>query len=83
MTCGDVRREHCLNLLCWLEERFKDGRLLEHICGQLALNVSKLRFEKGQKGNKIMWKTNDIENGDENSAWIKTWQQNILDYLSI
>ena len=44
LTCGDVRRsiqhEHRMNLLLWLEERFKDGRSIEQICRQLALSNS-------------------------------------------
>ena len=44
LTCGDVRRtiqyEHRMNLLHWLEERFKDGCSLEQICSQLALSNS-------------------------------------------
>lgn len=41
LTCGDVRRniqeDHRLNLLRWLEERFKDGCSVEQISIQLAL----------------------------------------------
>jgi hypothetical protein len=44
LTCGDVRRtiqlEHRINLLHWLEERFKDGCSLEQIYGHLALSNS-------------------------------------------
>ena len=44
LTCGDVRRliqhEHRLNLLHWLEQRFKDGIPIEQICSQLALSSS-------------------------------------------
>ena len=41
LTCGDVRRtiqeEHRVNLLHWLEERFKAGCSIDEICVQLAL----------------------------------------------
>jgi hypothetical protein len=41
LTCGDVRRnvqeDHRLNLLFWLEERFKAGYSVEQISIQLAL----------------------------------------------
>jgi hypothetical protein len=41
LTCGDVRRtiqnEHRLNLLLWLETRFRDGLSVEQIRCQLAL----------------------------------------------
>jgi hypothetical protein len=44
LTCGDVRRliqhEHRMNLLSWLEERFKEGCSVEQIRGQLALSNS-------------------------------------------
>ena len=44
LTCGDVRRsiqhEHRMNLLLWLEDRFKDGCSIEQICRQLALSNS-------------------------------------------
>jgi hypothetical protein len=44
LTCGDVRRniqhQHRLNLLHWLEDRFKDGCSIQQVCSQLALSNS-------------------------------------------
>ncbi|TFG71221.1 MAG: hypothetical protein E4H27_05070 [Anaerolineales bacterium] len=44
LTCGDVRRniqhQHHLNLLHWLEDRFKDGCSIQQVCSQLALSNS-------------------------------------------
>jgi hypothetical protein len=44
LTCGDIRRriqhEHRLNLLNWLEVRFKEGCSIEQISSQLALYSS-------------------------------------------
>lgn len=42
LTCGDVRKiiqhEQCMNLLYWLEERFKAGCSSEQISSQLAIS---------------------------------------------
>jgi len=44
LTCGDVRRniqhQHRLNLLHWLETRFKQGYSIDQVCCQLALSNS-------------------------------------------
>jgi hypothetical protein len=44
LSCGEVRRniqhQHRLNLLLWLENRFKEGCSLDHVCSQLALSNS-------------------------------------------
>jgi len=44
LTSGDIRRniqhQHRLNLLLWLEERFKQGYSIDQVCCQLALSNS-------------------------------------------
>jgi hypothetical protein len=44
LTCGDVRRniqhQHRLNLLHWLDDRFKQGFSIDQVCCQLALSNS-------------------------------------------
>jgi len=44
LTCGDVRRnlqhQHRLNLLLWLQERFKEGYSVDQLCAHLSLSNS-------------------------------------------
>ena len=47
LTCGDVRRrlqqEHQRNLLQWLAEALQEGRSVDQICSQLAIEPGKVQ----------------------------------------